>query len=116
MLAAAWSRRVGASGVLVGVSIMRRYGLPPSATGTVFPSGVTATSQGRPPTAMLAVTALVAVSSTTTVLSTEQARYTCRPSGATARPAGFRPTGTVAVTELAVVSMIESVLSRRLLT
>src|SRR5215213_8777613 len=57
-------------------------------------------------TPMLAITVLVVVSTTDTVLSPELVTYTRRPSGVIARLNGVGPTFTVSTTAFVVVSTI----------
>src|SRR5690606_28556965 len=62
------------------------------------------------PTSIVAVTVLVAVSITETVLQWVIATYTFVPSGVSATPTGLGPTGIVAVTLFVETSITETLL------
>jgi hypothetical protein len=73
-------------------------------------------ARGLLPTATVAVTVLVAVLMTETVLLLEFATYILVPSGVIPTPNGSSPTAIVAVTALLAVSITETLLREKLET
>ena len=77
---------------------------------------MTSTSVGPLPTGTVAITALVAVSITDTVLLRSLVTYTRVPPGVMASATGTSPTGTVAITVLVVGSITATVSVQALAT